>query len=263
MEEYAEYQLHRASRRAFGRQLRGARTAAEARYPGKDKPSLGEVWPSTYSAFEVAAWPERFHQGRFSREALIAGLRALTPPQPRDEFLNYQSGDPLNLPLVDGYENSRSNSTDPRTYIYWQVLRSGFVYQRAMNDQKHLLGNLLALYLVRTIDTLIRWYTLTELRSETVTARFQVSNTSGLTTVVPGVIQVGHACNLPELICELEKPRDQWRESNRAELTREVLRELMQQSGIADPPMAGLSAAIEQAIAARNREQPTGQSLSR
>lgn len=61
MNHYEQYQLKRAYRLGYERQLVAARGAAEAKYlHTHERHAQSGVWPTPYSAFETAAWPNTF-----------------------------------------------------------------------------------------------------------------------------------------------------------------------------------------------------------
>jgi hypothetical protein len=241
MEEYGQYLLRSTWESQFEKQLATAREAADSKYPRNSESQWKsdaerELWSERYSFFETASWPEEFARGAVVRDALTQALQTVSKRENENTFFAYAQIYPGRFPLIDGYEGYRSNSGISRTFVYWQILRSGLAYQRFMNDQKRLIARHAIDYVGRAIDSLVRYYSVLEMKAPALRARFRVTETKGKGVDLPWHDPIDHHCELDELVYHLARPRAEWNPHKRQDLAHEVVRDLLQQCGLSDPP---------------------------
>jgi hypothetical protein len=255
-EEYSRYLVRSSSNSRFHALVTDARIAADSRYPGTRQAGCQErgqdPWPTPYSFLECASCPLEFLGETETRDRLIATLSEVSPPGHTTFFANVPGG-VGKRPLIDGYEGNRSNTGSPRSFIYWRLLRSGFVYQREMHDYPHLMFDLIIDYVARAVDSLVRLHQRLQLPASALRVSFRVVESKNKSAALPWSDSIQRQCDLPELAYDLVQPTEHLRSNVRGDWTYEVVRDLLQQCGLDSPPSEQLRNRIVEALAGCDR----------
>jgi hypothetical protein len=250
-EEYSRYLVRSSSNSRFSALVTDARIAADSRYPGNPQAGNQEQgqdsWPTPYSFLECASCPLEFLGETAPRDRLIGVLSKVSPPGQTTFFANVPGG-VGKRPLIDGYEGSRNNTGSPRSFIYWRLLRSGFVYQREMHDYPHLMFGLIIDYVARAVDSLVRLHLRLKLPASALQVSFRVAESENKSVSLPWRAAIQPRCELPELGYDLVQSAEHLQGNVRGDWAYEVVRDLLQQCGLDSPPSEQLRNCIVVAL---------------
>lgn len=204
---------------------------------------------------QFTARPARFHRTAYSRSQLMDGL-ASTNDQPTMSFLRRHDGIDV-AALQDGYEYTYEQDIDDRKEfcVYWQIRRSGLIYQKEImrediNNGKmtqSLFVNESLRYIAESTDNVGRFYSGLDPVGVNVVVRVRFRGTAGRTLIgEAGMRMKAVACPLSEVCSEVTVDASLLRD-NPDECTLELLADILEQCGWIRPQPADVEKRVADA----------------
>lgn len=202
--------------------------------------------PEVFGLRETEWRLSSFDKRRFSRDQLLAALEEVTKDTAL-AFLKVWRTDEV-IPLSDGYQDSIHAARQDWPYVYWEVRRSGFVYQasilpedvRAMDLRlgRYLSSWATCVYAGRATKALSVWCGALALWDQEITLHLSISDTADrpIGDLSPDTHVI---CALDRLEYDLTCTGNEWH-TRTVDLGVELAMELLQQAGVHHPPEDGV-----------------------